>query len=74
MNLELLTFNGYGLFIWPAFIFTFVSCTILYVKTKRELQKLEKIFLTEFRYTNAVKTGTTKGQEITKEVAVGGTI
>jgi len=49
MNLELLILGGYGQFVWPAFIFTFVSCFSLYVKTKKEFQKLEKIFLKEFK-------------------------
>ena len=34
MNLELLTLGGYGQFVWPAFIFTFISCYYLYLKTK----------------------------------------
>ena len=49
MNLELLILNGYGQFVWPAFIFTFVSCFVLYVKTKKEFQKQEKLFLKEFK-------------------------
>lgn len=42
MNLEILILGGYGQFVWPAFIFTFVSCFSLYVKTKKEFQKQEK--------------------------------
>ena len=49
MNLELLVFGEYGQFVWPAYIFTFVSCIALYVKTKREFQKHEKMFLKEFK-------------------------
>ena len=49
MNLEFLILGGYGQFVWPAFIFTFVSCFSLYVKTKKEFQKQEKIFLKEFK-------------------------
>ena len=49
MNLELLILGGYGQFVWPAFIFTFVSCFSLYVKTKKEFQKQEKFFLKEFK-------------------------
>ena len=45
MNLELLILGGYGQFVWPAFIFTFVSCFILFVKTRKEFQKQEEIFL-----------------------------
>ena len=58
MNLELFILGGYGQFIWPAFIFTFVSCIVLYKMTKKELQKQEKVFLNKFGRTQAVKTGT----------------
>ena len=62
MNLELLILGGYGQFVWPAFIFTFVSCIALYVKTKREFQKHEKLFLKEFKQmqTDKIKTGKKK--------------
>ena len=56
MVLELLILGGYGQFVWPAFIFTFLSCLILYLKTKKELQKQEKMFLNEFKQMQAVKT------------------
>ena len=62
MNLELLILGGYGQFVWPAFIFTFVSCFSLYIKTKKEFQKQEKIFLKEFKqiYTDKIKTAKEK--------------
>ena len=44
MILDFFNQGGYGQFIWPAFIFTFAICLILYLKTKKELQKQEKIF------------------------------
>ena len=50
MDLSLFILGGYGQFIWPAFIFTFVSCLILYLKTKKELQKQEKIFFSVYVY------------------------
>ena len=64
MNLELLIFGGYGQFIWPAFIFTFVSCFVLYVKTKKEFQKQEKMFLKEFKQIQTEKIETTKNKEV----------
>ena len=51
MNLELLILGGYGQFVWPSFIFTFVSCFVLYIKTKKEFKEKEKIFLNEFKQT-----------------------
>ena len=49
MTLELLTFNGYGQFVWPAFIFTFLCCLTLYFKAKRAFIKEQKIYLEEFK-------------------------
>jgi len=63
MNLELLILGGYGQFVWPAFIFTFVSCFSLYIKTKKEFQKLEKIFLKEFKQMQTEKIETVKEKE-----------
>ena len=64
MNLELLILGGYGQFVWPAFIFTFVSCFSLYVKTKKEFQKQEKIFLKEFKQMQTEKIETAKEKEV----------
>jgi len=63
MNLEILILGGYGQFVWPAFIFTFVSCFSLYVKTKKEFQKQEKIFLKEFKQMQTEKIETVKEKE-----------
>ena len=63
MNLELLILGGYGQFIWPAFIYTFVSCFFLYVKTRKEFQKQEKIFLKEFKQMQTEKIETVKEKE-----------
>ena len=63
MNLEFLILDGYGQFVWPAFIFTFVSCFSLYVKTRKEFQKQEKIFLKEFKQMQTEKIETAKEKE-----------
>jgi len=63
MHLELLILGGYGQFVWPAFIFTFVSCVVFYKKTKKELQKQEKMFLKEFKQIQTVKIENTKEKE-----------
>ena len=64
MNLEFLILGGYGQFVWPAFIFTFVCCFVLYVKTKKEFQKQEKMFLKEFKQIQTEKIETTKNKEV----------
>ena len=48
MDLEYFILGGYGLFVWPAFIFTFISCFYLYLKSIKELKKQEGIFFNEF--------------------------
>jgi len=60
--------DGYGQFVWPAFIFTFVSCVALYRKTRKELQKQEKMFLIEFKQIPVRKTEVAKQKELLKEV------
>ena len=64
MNLELFILGGYGHFVWPAFIFTLASCSVLYLKTNKELQKQEKMFLCEFKKTQTVKIKSVKEKEI----------
>ena len=63
MNLELLVLGEYGKFVWPAYFFTFVSCIALYVKTKKEFQKHEKMFLKEFKQIQTDKIKTDKERE-----------
>ena len=67
MDLKFLILGGYGQFVWPAFIFTFVSCFILYAKTKKELQKQEKIFLKEYGQLKVQKIKTVQREEIATE-------
>ena len=52
MNFEFLILGGYGQFVWPSFIFTIVTCLFLYLKTKKEMQKQEKIFFSNYSKTN----------------------
>tara|TARA_B100000686_G_C16062259_1_gene605247 strand:+ start:323 stop:547 length:225 start_codon:yes stop_codon:yes gene_type:complete len=49
MNLEFFLLEGYGYFVWPSFLFTFIICFVFYLKTKKELIKQEKLFLKEFK-------------------------
>jgi heme exporter protein CcmD len=49
MITEFITMNGYGLYVWLSFSIVFLSCTILYLKTKKTLRKYENDFLTELQ-------------------------
>ena len=66
--------DGYGQFVWPAFIFTFVSFVALYRKTRKELQKQEKMFLSEYEELHATKIKSTEEKKTTKEVLSGSSI
>ena len=68
MNLELLILGGYGQFVWPAFVFTLVSCFWLYIKTKKELKRQEKMFLIEFKQAPIIKIEVAKQKELLKKV------
>ena len=45
---ELISMNGYGLYVWSAFIFTLVSFATLYLLTKLELLKEQKKYILKF--------------------------
>ena len=74
MNLSLFVLGGYGQFVWPAFIFTFVICFYLYLKTKKELQKQEKLFLEEFKQSQTAKIVVNSQKENTKKVLSGNSV
>ena len=74
MILEIISLGGYGQFVWPAFIFTFLSCFFLFLKTKKEFQKQEKIYINEFRQLQTAKIETVKDKETTREILSGSSI
>ena len=74
MIMEIVNLGGYGQFVWPAFIFTFVSCFLLYLRTKKEFQKQEKMFINEFKQLHTVKIKTVKTREAIKEVLSGSSV
>jgi len=44
-----ITMNGYGLYVWLSFSVVFISCAIVYFKTKKTLKKYEQEFLAELQ-------------------------
>jgi len=74
MNLEFLFLDGYGQFVWPAFIFSFVSCTVLFIKSKKELAKQEKMYLNEYAELKTMKIRTIIEKKNTKKILSGSSI
>jgi len=68
MIIELLNLGGYGYFVWPAFIFTFGSFVILFIRTKKELTRLEKIYLKESKDAQSIQTEEIRGKKIAAQV------
>mgnify|MGYP001229871398 CR=1 FL=1 len=74
MILDLFILNGYGQFVWPAFLFTFCSCFLLFIKTKKEFQKLEKIYLDKNLNYQNIEIKYIKTKKETKEILSGSSI
>jgi heme exporter protein D len=52
---NLLSMNGYGLFVWASFSITFISCAIVFYKTQKTLEKYEREFAKEINELPAEK-------------------
>ena len=70
MNLEILFMNGYGIYVWSSFIFTFVVCLYFYLKTKKTLKKLEKDFIKETESLSKIELENLKKQKVAREILV----
>ena len=70
INLELLLMNGYGVYVWVSFIFTFVVCLYFYLKTKKTLKKLEKNFIKETETLSKIELESLKKQKVAREILV----
>ena len=68
MNLNIFFMDGYGIYVWSAFVFTFLVCFILFFKTKRSLNKLENEFKEEVKKLSAEQTDTLKTRKIPREI------
>ena len=53
--IELLLMNGYGLFVWSAFIFTLINFFTLYIIINRQLIKENKKFELKFNHLEKIK-------------------
>ena len=70
MNLNIFLMDGYGIYVWSAFIFTILICLGLFVRTKKILNKLEKEFILEIENLPQEKLKALKTRKIAKEILV----
>jgi heme exporter protein D len=65
---ELLFMNGYGIYVFSAFIFTLSSFATLYFFTKTQFVKEQNKFVAKFGSLNTDKAKSAKSQRINKEI------
>ena len=65
---DILTMNGYGLYVWSAFIFTFLSFTSLYVVIKMQYIREKNKFIAKFGSLNSERATFAKSQKINREI------
>ena len=70
MNFEFFIMNGFGIYVWPAFAFTFTVCLFLYIRTRKTLKKLEKDFIKEANNLSEEQFEDIKKQKIAKEILI----
>ena len=65
---EIISMNGYGLYVWSAFLFTLISFATLYFVTKLQLSKEQRKFASKFGSLNIEKARAARLQNINKEI------
>ena len=68
MITKILIMDGYGIYVWSAFVFTFFSFVSLYVITKTQYVKEKNKFVAKFGTLNSQKADFAKSQSINKEI------
>tara|TARA_B100000963_G_scaffold335829_1_gene330329 strand:+ start:59 stop:286 length:228 start_codon:yes stop_codon:yes gene_type:complete len=65
---EFLIMNGYGLYVWSAFIFTLVNFASLYFIIKTQYVKERNKFIVKFGTLNSERVSLAKSQGMNKEI------
>ena len=74
MIMEVFILGGYGQFVWPSFAFSFLSCFLIYLKTRKDLLNQEKIFLKEFNQAPNIMVEATNKHSSRKKILSGSII
>ena len=65
---EIIFMNGYGLYVWSAFIFTLLSFTSLFVVIKIQYTKEKNKFIAKFGTLNSERAIFARSQSINSEI------
>ena len=67
---EIISMNGYGIYVWSAFAFTLISFTVLYTVIKIQLVKEKIKFNTKYLTLTSEKKQVARAQETYKGILV----
>ena len=65
---EILFMNGYGLYVWSAFVFTLFNFVTLYTVIKIQYTREKRKFIDKFGTLNSERAAFAKSQSINKEI------
>ena len=65
---EILFMDGYGLYVWSSFLFTFLSFLSLYLVVKTQYVKEKNKFIAKFGNLNSERAASARNQSINKEI------
>ena len=68
MILDFILMNGYGVYVWSAFVFTILSFVTLYAIIKIQYVKEKNKFIAKFGTLNSERAAFAKSHSINKEI------
>jgi len=68
MITEMFYMNGYGIYVWGSFAFTFLSFISLYFVTKKQYLKEKNKFIAKFGNLNSERAASARLQRINREI------
>ena len=68
MNFEFFIMNGFGIYVWSAFAFTFIICLFLYIRTRTTVKKFEKDIIKEANNLSEEQFEDIKKQKVVKAI------
>ena len=68
MITEIFYMNGYGIYVWGSFVFTFFSFIALYLVIKNQYVKEKNKFISKFGNLNSERAASARLQRINREI------
>ena len=65
---EILLMNGYGIYVWTAFVFTLLNFVLLYIVIKIQYTKEKNKFVAKFGTLNSERASFARSQRINREI------